>query len=90
MFDAFADFLKNERRYSVHTVRAYIADLRGLAAYAETQGQTDPRAWDLHLIRGYLARCETRDGKKLTPRWRRYRNPRRHRPRSQSRRSIGR
>lgn len=59
---AFADYLKHERRYSQHTVRAYLADLRPLFAFAADRGCPEPQSWTTTLIRAHLARLPGTDG----------------------------
>lgn len=54
--EAFAGYLRSERRASEHTQRAYASDLRGLHAYLEAQGlPLDAARLDVTALRGYLA-----------------------------------
>ncbi|MEP7159764.1 MAG: tyrosine recombinase XerC [Dermatophilaceae bacterium] len=56
--EAFASHLRLERDRSVHTLRAYLGDLRAIAAYAESQEIHDPgslRIGDLRLWLGEQA-----------------------------------
>ncbi|MFN0284296.1 MAG: tyrosine recombinase XerC [Kineosporiaceae bacterium] len=52
---AFERFLTAERGRSVHTVRAYLADVRSLLGYAAADGVDDPTDLDLALLRSWLA-----------------------------------
>jgi integrase/recombinase XerC len=53
--NAFRVHLEAERRASPHTVRAYVADARALCAHAEARGRTSAAAFDLVLVRSFLA-----------------------------------
>ncbi len=56
--EAFASHLRLERNRSAHTLRAYLGDLRALAAYAESRDIRDPgslRIGDLRLWLGEQA-----------------------------------
>ncbi len=58
MVDALADFERHlgvERDLSVHTVRAYLADVTGLARHACRLGHHEPAALDLRTLRSWLA-----------------------------------
>ncbi len=50
----FADHLRLERGRSLHTVRAYLADLRSLVAFAEAEGCNAPGDLTLALLRRWL------------------------------------
>ncbi|WP_258070091.1 tyrosine recombinase XerC [Clavibacter michiganensis] len=52
----FATSLSRERGSAAHTVRAYSADLRDLAAHAARQGVTVSRSLDLEVLRDWLWR----------------------------------
>jgi integrase/recombinase XerC len=52
---SFCDYLRYEKRRSDHTVRAYRADLRSLAAHSHRYGADDPRELTLQLLRGWLS-----------------------------------
>jgi len=52
----FVRHLEIERDLSVHTVRAYRADIRGLLEYAAAQGVVTPADLDVHVLRGWLGR----------------------------------
>ncbi|MGZ5415093.1 tyrosine recombinase XerC [Aeromicrobium sp.] len=55
---ALADYehhLRAERDLSVHSVRAYLTDLRGLAEHASKLGVDDPAQLTLRTLRSYLA-----------------------------------
>lgn len=54
-FDAFAAHLSAVRGASVHTIRAYIADLEQFAAFAKKRGVTEAAAVDTALVRAFLA-----------------------------------
>lgn len=58
---AFERYLVAERGRSVHTVRAYLADVRRLLEYAADAGGGAMDDLDLPLLRGWLA-AVTRDG----------------------------
>jgi len=51
---AFTEHLRLERGRSPHTVRAYLADLRSLIAFATSQGCTAPDGLTLTLLRRWL------------------------------------
>lgn len=52
--DGFARFLDAERGFSVNTVRAYCADLSGLATFAEERGVSTVEGLSLELLRDWL------------------------------------
>lgn len=52
--DGYARFLSAERGFSVNTVRAYSADLAGLASFAETRGVDQVEELGLELLRDWL------------------------------------
>jgi integrase/recombinase XerC len=55
--DAFAEHLRVERRASIHTIRAYLADLDALLTFARARSGAEPRPADLDipLVRSYIA-----------------------------------
>jgi integrase/recombinase XerC len=53
---AFATAMERERGSAAHTVRAYSADLRDLAAHAARQGVTTSAGLDLEVLRDWLWR----------------------------------
>ncbi len=57
---AFDRYLSVERARSVHTRRAYLADVRALLRHARGQGRDDLIGLDLALLRGWLATMNTR------------------------------
>jgi integrase/recombinase XerC len=62
LFEGFAAFLRHERRYSIETERAYLADLRSLEAFATGRGKPLCQQWSADLIRAHLAQCQGEDG----------------------------
>ena len=52
---AFETHLAVERDLSVHTVRAYLADVTSLASHASRLGLTEPGRLDLRTLRSWLA-----------------------------------
>ncbi len=67
LVDQFSSYLLNERRYSPNTARAYIADLRALAQFAQQRDRPQPETWDTDLLRAFLARSQTPNGQRLSP-----------------------
>src|SRR5438477_1189074 len=57
--DAFARHLASERGRSVHTVRAYVADIVSLLDHAARMGCAEPVDLDLTVLRSWLARLRT-------------------------------
>ncbi len=57
--DGFARHLASERGRSVHTVRAYVADIVSLLDHAGRMGCTVPADLDLVVLRSWLARLRT-------------------------------
>lgn len=53
--DGFTEHLHSQRGHSVHTRRAYRADVTALLRYAVRHGATDLAAVDLAVLRGWLA-----------------------------------
>jgi integrase/recombinase XerC len=53
--EAFRRHLAAERGVSVHTVRAYLGDVRALLEYAAQAGVTSPDGLDIAVLRGWLA-----------------------------------
>ena len=60
--EGFASYLRNERRYSPNTTRAYVTDLHAMAAFASERGRPKPEAWSSDLLRAHLARCTDGEG----------------------------
>jgi integrase/recombinase XerC len=52
--DAFTGYLTSERGFSANTVRAYRADLAGLATFAESRGVVTVQDLGLELLRDWL------------------------------------
>ncbi len=51
----FSSYLANEKRYSVHTLRSYLSDLRQFVEFGNSVQQNfDPLASDHHLIRKWI------------------------------------
>jgi integrase/recombinase XerC len=67
LVEAFASFLRHERRFSENTVRAYVSDLRAAAAFTAERGRPDPHEWSSDLLRAYLARCTDGAGGRARP-----------------------
>ena len=67
LLEAFATFLRHERRFSENTARAYVSDLRAAAAFAAERGRPDPRTWSADLLRAHLARCGDGAGGRARP-----------------------
>jgi integrase/recombinase XerC len=57
--DGFARHLAGERNRSVHTVRAYVADVVSLLDHAVRMGGRTPADVDLTVLRSWLARLRT-------------------------------
>ncbi|MEE2961418.1 MAG: tyrosine-type recombinase/integrase [Myxococcota bacterium] len=57
ILDNFENYLMKERRLSINTARAYLADLRGLYDFARSRSEIDPYQWSSDLLRAYLAFC---------------------------------
>jgi len=51
----FTRYLRDERGRSPHTVRAYLADIRDLAAFCEERGLEQPADIDLATLRSWLS-----------------------------------
>jgi integrase/recombinase XerC len=62
----FAAQLAANRGASVHTVRAYRGDVRGLADFARRRGVDDVRGVDLELLRAWLAHQSGRGASRAT------------------------
>ena len=60
---AFRDYLANERRYSAHTTRGYIADLRDILKKGRLHGHPTPDTWDAPFLRQYLAALRNGHGR---------------------------
>lgn len=57
---AFAEYLAFEVRRSPNTIRAYVGDIRGLAAHATRYGITDPGELNLATLRSWLGSLAAR------------------------------
>ncbi|NSW44718.1 MAG: tyrosine-type recombinase/integrase [Bacteroidales bacterium] len=62
MFDAFASYLKFEKNYSSHTIKAYISDLQQCNAFIVLQNKdlfsaetSDLRAWVINLLEDHVS-----------------------------------
>lgn len=66
LIDQFSRYLLHERRYSPNTARAYIADLKALGSFAHERKCPKPEEWDVDLLRAFLARSRTRNGKTMS------------------------
>jgi integrase/recombinase XerC len=64
--DAFARHLASERGRSVHTVRAYVADIVSLLDHAARMGCAEPVDLDLTVLRSWLARLRTTGAARTT------------------------
>jgi len=53
--DGFIAYLRDERRRSAHTIRAYAADVTGLIGWAAERGCASPAEIDLPMLRSWLA-----------------------------------
>ncbi len=56
---AYERHLASERDLAQHTVRAYVADVRGMLEHAAALGHTDLGSLDLRTLRSWLARQQT-------------------------------
>lgn len=61
VFEAYARHLVGERRFSEHTVKAYLSDLTELLNFVAGQGIGDIGAITIHHLRGWLA-AQQQDG----------------------------
>lgn len=52
---AFETYLRDERAFSAHTVRAYLGDITRLLTHASRSGVTDPGGITLPVLRSWLA-----------------------------------
>lgn len=57
--EGFTAHLRDERGRSAHTVRAYLADVRDLAAFCGDRGIGEPAEIDLAVLRSWLAAATT-------------------------------
>jgi integrase/recombinase XerC len=57
--DRFERHLSLERNLSVHSVRAYVADVVGLLDHAARMGRSEPAELDIQVLRSWLARLRT-------------------------------
>lgn len=55
LLDGFAAYLRQERRCSEQTARAYLSDIRAAMRFAAERRKPDPRHWTVDLLRAYLA-----------------------------------
>lgn len=53
--DGFASHIRDERRRSEHTVRAYLMDIRHLRDFCIERGVDSPSKLDLAVLRAWLA-----------------------------------
>jgi integrase/recombinase XerC len=65
LLDGFDNYLRHERRYSEHTVLAYIGDLQAVFAFANKCGLPDPKSWDIDFIRRFMAHKKQLTAKSL-------------------------
>lgn len=65
---AFRDYLLFEKRASIHTVTAYIADIRAILKMAGSAHALCPKHFTTDHLRTQLASLRTRDGKRLDAR----------------------
>ncbi len=59
VIDDYERHLRLERDLTEHTVRSYVADVRGLAEHAERMGVTDPADVTIRTLRSHLAQLRT-------------------------------
>src|SRR5690625_1955767 len=64
--EAFGRHLLAERDRSVHTVRAYVADVRSLLDHLARRGGRDVGDLDLATVRSWLARLQTQGRSRAT------------------------
>jgi integrase/recombinase XerC len=62
LLDGFVAFLRQERRVSEHTARAYKSDLEALMTFARERGRLEAKRWSGDLLRAHLARCTSENG----------------------------
>lgn len=63
LIDGFDAYLRNERRFSENTARAYVTDLRAMSAFAVERKAAHPKKWTHDLLRSHLARCQGENGR---------------------------
>ncbi|MBI5509421.1 MAG: tyrosine-type recombinase/integrase [Deltaproteobacteria bacterium] len=63
LLDGFTAYLRQERRASEHTARAYRSDVAQMAAFARDRGRPEPRRWSTDLVRAHLARVVATGGR---------------------------
>ena len=68
LLDGFTAFLRQERRVSEHTARAYRSDVLAMMTFARERGRVEPRRWSSDLLRAHLARCTSESGGRAHPR----------------------
>ncbi|MEE8408179.1 MAG: tyrosine-type recombinase/integrase [Myxococcota bacterium] len=67
LLDGFTAYLRQERRCSEQTARAYLGDIRAAVVYAAGRRKPDPRKWTADLIRAHLASLGRASGKRPAP-----------------------